>query len=70
MLVFSMLIAKLGLDTKRYKTHSFRIGAATNAWVQGRSEDQIAAEAGGSPGVYKDKLDAKPATSLCHNRLY
>lgn len=37
MLVFSMLIAKLGLDTKRYKTHSFRIGAATNAWVQGRS---------------------------------
>lgn len=43
MSVFSMFIAKFGLDTKSYKTHSFRIGAATDAWVQGRSEDQIAA---------------------------
>ena len=42
MSVFSMLIADLGLDTQAYKTHSFRIGAATEAWVQGKGEDQIA----------------------------
>ena len=43
--VFSMLITKLGLQTRDYKTHSFRIGAATEAWFQGKDIDQIA-EAG------------------------
>jgi hypothetical protein len=38
-----MLLRKLGLEAKDYKTHSFRIGAATEAWIQGHSEEQIAA---------------------------
>jgi hypothetical protein len=30
-----------GLNVKNYKTHSFRIGAATTAWAKGFSEEQI-----------------------------
>lgn len=40
--IFTMLITKLGLDRKFYKLHSFRIGAATEAWAHGKSADQIA----------------------------
>lgn len=47
---------------KGYKTRSFRIGAATNAWDQGKSEDQIAAGAGWSQSVYINTLDATPVT--------
>lgn len=43
--VFNMLLEKLaGLDTKLYKTHSFRIGAASNAWASGASQQSIAIE--------------------------
>lgn len=35
------VIAFLGLDHNRYKPHSFRIGAATSAYCQGLSEDDI-----------------------------
>lgn len=42
--VFNMLLEKLGLDTRLYKTHSFRIGAASNAWVSGASQQSIAIE--------------------------
>ncbi|MES9881497.1 MAG: hypothetical protein ABW185_11510 [Sedimenticola sp.] len=34
-------ISFLGYDTKLYKSHSFRIGAATHATIQGYSEDDI-----------------------------
>jgi hypothetical protein len=30
-----------GLNVKNYKSHSFRIGAATTAWAKGFSEEQI-----------------------------
>ena len=30
-----------GLNLKNYKSHSFRIGAATTAWAKGFSEEQI-----------------------------
>lgn len=32
----------LGLDTKIYKTHSFRIGTASNACASGMSQKDIA----------------------------
>ena len=35
------LIKFLKLDYKRYKPHSFRIGAATSAYCQGQTEDDI-----------------------------
>lgn len=35
------VITYLGYDTKLYKSHSFRIGAATNAAVMGYSEESI-----------------------------
>lgn len=35
------IIGFLGLDYSRYKPHSFRIGAATSAYCQGLSEDDI-----------------------------
>ncbi|MES9879362.1 MAG: hypothetical protein ABW185_00580 [Sedimenticola sp.] len=35
------VIGFLGLDTNLYKSHSFRIGAATHATMQGHSADQI-----------------------------
>lgn len=62
MSIFALLIAKLGSDAKGYKTRSFRIGATTNAWDQGKSEDQIAAGAGWSQSVYINTLDATPVT--------
>lgn len=40
--VFNKAIRMLGLDTKMYKTHSFRIGAASNAWASGMSQMDIA----------------------------
>uniref|UniRef100_A0A8W8MKX1 Uncharacterized protein n=1 Tax=Magallana gigas TaxID=29159 RepID=A0A8W8MKX1_MAGGI len=39
-----MLLEKIGLDTRVYKTHSFRIGAASNAWASGASQQSIAIE--------------------------
>lgn len=42
--VFNMSIHELGLDSRAYKTHSFRIGAASNAWASGASEQYIATE--------------------------
>ena len=39
-----MSIQKLGLDSSEYKTHSFRIGAASNAWASGVSEHTIATQ--------------------------
>jgi hypothetical protein len=42
--VFNMSIRKLGLDSTEYKTHSFRIGAASNAWASGVSEHAIATQ--------------------------
>ena len=37
----NLIIRYLGLDQSRYKPHSFRIGAATSAYCQGCSEDDI-----------------------------
>lgn len=42
--VFNMLLKKLGLDTRVYKTHSCCIGAASNALVSGASQQSIAIE--------------------------
>ena len=36
-----IIVSFLGLDQSRYKPHSFRIGAATSAFCQGLSEDNI-----------------------------
>lgn len=40
--VFNMALDKLGLSKQTYKTHSFRIGAASTAWANGASEKDIA----------------------------
>lgn len=37
----NLIIRYIGLDQSRYKPHSFRIGAATSAYCQGYSEDDI-----------------------------
>lgn len=42
--VFNVLLVKLGLDTKLYKTHSFRIGAASIASASEASQQSIANE--------------------------
>ena len=34
-------MAFMSYDTKLYKSHSFRIGAATHATIQGHSEEEI-----------------------------
>ena len=41
--IISQCLLKSGLDPKVYKPHSFRIGATTEASVQGFSDSQIAA---------------------------
>ena len=40
--VFNMALDKLGLDTRVYKTHSFRIGVAYSTWAMGTSKLDIA----------------------------
>jgi len=62
MSVFSMLIAKLCLDAKGYKTNSFRKGAATVPVSRARVRIRSQQGAGGSPSVYIDTLNAKSAT--------
>lgn len=40
--VINKAMRMLGLDTKIYKTHSFRIGTASNACASGMSQKDIA----------------------------
>uniref|UniRef100_A0A8W8NS92 Tyr recombinase domain-containing protein n=1 Tax=Magallana gigas TaxID=29159 RepID=A0A8W8NS92_MAGGI len=42
--VFNLALKKLGLDNQSYKPHSFRIGAASAAWVSGTSAHDIASK--------------------------
>lgn len=37
----SQLVSFIGLDARNYKPHSFRIGAATSAFLAGHSEEEI-----------------------------
>lgn len=37
----NQLVSFVGLDVRSYKPHSFRIGAATSAFLAGHSEEEI-----------------------------
>lgn len=39
--VLSKVLKTIGIDSTKYKSHSFRIGAATNAAKLGLSDDEI-----------------------------
>jgi len=57
----SILIKEVGLDTKHYNTHSFRIGAATSAESAGLTESQIKSMGRWKSDAYRHYI--KPSSS-------
>ena len=52
------------LDTANYKAHSFRIGAATHALLQGKSDSQIEILGRWSSSSYKKYLRVAAISSI------